>query len=249
MDDAQLLRYSRQILLPQVGAEGQQRLLDAHALIIGAGGLGSPIALYLAAAGVGRISIADADKVELSNLQRQIAHTTDDLGRAKSDSASERMHALNPDVRIDPLYERLTAGRLMDRVALADVVLDGSDNFATRFEVNAACVALGTPLVSGAVIRMEGQVSTFLPREPASPCYRCLYREDGEEAETCSESGILAPVAGVVGTIQATEALKVLLGLPTLMGRLLVLDAERMEFRSLRLHRDARCPVCGTAAA
>lgn len=245
MNDEQLLRYSRQILLPAVGIEGQEKLRAARVLIIGLGGLGSPAAMYLAASGVGTIVIADGDRVELSNLQRQIAHTTQTIGRPKVDSAKQTMTALNPEVTVIALAERLEHARLWEEVTRADVVLDGSDNFATRFAVNAACVAARKPLVFGAVIRMEGQLSVFDPTRPNSPCYRCLYPEGEEINETCSQTGVLASVPGIIGAIQATEAIKVLIGNEgTLIGRLLLLDAEKMEWRSVRLEKDPLCPVC-----
>ncbi len=250
MNDQQLLRYSRQILLPQIGYEGQQKLLAAHALIVGAGGLGSPAALYLAAAGVGRLTLVDHDRVELSNLQRQILHDSRDLGRAKVASAQARLAALNPDVEVVAMHQRAQAKDLRALVAQADVVLDASDNFATRFALNAACVAGARPLVSGAAVRFEGQLSVFEPARADSPCYRCLYR-DGEEAEqTCADNGVLAPVVGVIGSLQALEAIKLLTGAgDTLCGRLLLFDALRHEFRSLRLRRDPACPVCSTTEA
>lgn len=245
MDDEQLLRYSRQILLPQFGIEGQERLRTATVLIIGAGGLGSPVALYLAAAGVGRLVIADHDRVDLSNLQRQIVHTTSRIGALKVDSARAALADLNPDVHLMPMPLRLEGALLREQVEGADVVVDGSDNFATRFAVNAACVAARRPLVSGAAIRWEGQVSVFGAR-PGDPCYRCLYGVGGEIEDTCSRNGILAPVAGIVGTIQATEALKLIAGVGTpLAGRLLLIDALQMSFRTMTLTRDPACPVCG----
>ncbi len=251
MDDEQLLRYSRQIMLPQVGVEGQQRLLDARALIVGLGGLGSPAAMYLAAAGVGHLVLVDGDCVDLSNLQRQIIHTTEDLGRPKVHSARETVRALNPQVEAGAIETRLDRTQLLEQVRQCDVVLDASDNFATRFAVNDACVQAGVALVSGAAIRMEGQVAVFLPgREESSPCYRCLYKDQGELEETCSDNGILAPLAGIVGSIQAMEAMKVLMGLgDPLCGRLLLLDAHTMEWRTLRLPKDPRCPMCATPAA
>jgi len=247
MNDAQLLRYSRQILLPQFGVEGQERLMASTVLVVGAGGLGSPVALYLAAAGVGRLIIADFDRVDLTNLQRQILHATDRIGTAKAESARRTLHALNPEIEIVPIGRRLEGELLQEQVAASDAVVDGSDNFATRFAVNAACVATGRPLIAGAVIRWEGQVSVYTGR-PGDPCYRCLYGNGGEVEETCSENGILAPVAGIVGSIQATETLKVLSGVgTTLAGRLLILDALEMRFRTLTLTRDPACPVCGPA--
>ena len=246
MDDAQLLRYSRQILLPQFGIEGQERLRAARVLVVGAGGLGSPVALYLAAAGVGRIAIADHDRVDLSNLQRQILHTTARIGQPKVESARRTLAGLNPEVQVFPVPQRLEGDLLREQVETADVVVDGSDNFATRFEVNAACVTLRRPLVSGAVIRWEGQVSVF-GAHPGDPCYRCLYGAGGEIEDTCSRNGVLAPVAGIIGAIQATETLKLLAGVGTpLSGRLLILDALEMRFRALSLTRDPACPVCGS---
>lgn len=247
MNDEQLLRYSRQILLPQFGVEGQERLMASTVLVVGAGGLGSPVALYLAAAGVGRLVIADFDRVDLTNLQRQILHATDRIGTPKAESARRTLHALNPEIEIVPIGRKLEAELLQEQVAASDAVVDASDNFATRFAVNAACVATGRPLIAGAVIRWEGQVSVYTGR-PGDPCYRCLYGNGGEVEDTCSENGILAPVAGIVGSIQATETLKVLSGVgTTLAGRLLILDALEMRFRTLTLTRDPACPVCGPA--
>ncbi len=250
MDDDQLLRYSRQILLPAIGIEGQQKLLRSRVLIIGLGGLGSPVAMYLAASGVGHLTLVDHDKVELTNLQRQIVHTTTTLGTPKVESARRMLAELNPEAQVETINHKLDAPGLRAAVERADVVVDGSDNFTTRFAVNAACVATRTPLVSGAVVRFEGQVGVFRPDLPDSPCYACLYRDTGaEEGDLCSQFGVLAPAAGMIGTIQATEALKVLLGIgETLTGRVLVVDALGMEFRTLRLRKDPGCPVCGTAA-
>ena len=246
MDDKQLLRYSRHILLPQVGIDGQQKLLDARVLIVGLGGLGSPVAMYLAASGVGHLVIVDHDRVELSNLQRQIAHATNAIGMDKSTSAKNTLQALNPDIRITAFNKILDADELTEQVRLADTVVDASDNFVTRFGLNRVCVEHKTPLVSGAVIRLEGQVTTFRADLPDSPCYRCLYRDMDELAETCSETGVLAPVAGIIGGIQATEVLKVLTGVgQTLSGRLLILDAQTMEWREIKLRKDPECPVCG----
>lgn len=248
MNDDQLLRYSRQILLPEFGTEAQDRLLAARVLIVGAGGLGSPVALYLAAAGIGTLAIADPDTVDISNLQRQILHGEADLGRAKVDSARDRLGALNPDVQVVALDMRLENETLREQVGLADLVVDASDNFATRFAVNAACVAARTPLVSGAAIRMEGQVTVFRADLPDSPCYRCLYREDGETEQTCAENGVLAPIVGIVGSLQALEAIKVLTGIgETLCGRLLIIDGKHLDIRTLRLRRDPDCPVCAAA--
>lgn len=247
MNDEQLLRYSRQLMLPQLDWEGQQRLLQGHALIIGMGGLGSPVAMYLAAAGVGRLTLVDDDEVDLSNLQRQILHRTEDIGRAKVTSARDSLLRLNPEIEIETVHARLEGDELLTRVRQADVVIDGSDNFATRFTLNEACVRAGRPLVSGAAIRFEGQLTVFDPRQADSPCYRCLYRDEGELGQTCSENGVLAPVVGVIGSLQATEAIKLLAGIGrTLVGRLLIWDALEMEWRSMRLRRDPECPVCSS---
>lgn len=249
MDDDQLLRYSRQILLPQIGVEGQQKLLGARVLIIGLGGLGSPLAMYLAAAGVGHLVIADRDHVELSNLQRQIVHRTQDVGRAKVESARDTLHALNPQIKITALHGPQPDGVLQREILHADVVADASDNFATRFALNALCVKLKKPLVSGAAIRMEGQITVFRPELAGSPCYRCLY-EEHNETENCAQLGVLAPLLGVIGSVQATEVIKLLLGIGTsLVGRVLLFDALHMEWRTLTLHKDPLCPVCGTHAA
>lgn len=247
MDDSQLLRYSRQIMLPQLDALGQQKLLDATALIIGLGGLGSPAAMYLAAAGVGHLILVDFDKVELTNLQRQIVHKTDDIGRLKVESAKDTLSQLNPEIRITTIAQKLESDALTEQVRQADIVLDGSDNFATRFAVNDACVATQTPLVSGAAIRMEGQISVYL-NDGNGPCYRCLYKDEGELDNSCSENGVLAPVVGIIGSIQATEAIKIITGMgENLHGRLLLLDAMSMEWRTLTLQKDPACPVCGQA--
>ncbi len=241
-----LQRYSRHLVLPQIDVAGQQTLLDSQALIVGAGGLGSAAALYLAAAGAGRLTIADSDTLELSNLQRQILHRTQDLGRAKAESARDTLRALNPEVQVEALHERLQGERLQELVRAADVVLDGSDNFPTRFAVNAACVAARKPLVSGAAVRFEAQLAVFTPGRNDSPCYRCLYRDDGETQETCENAGILGPLVGVIGSLQALEAIKLLLGIGELSsGRLLVFDALSLKFRDLKLKRDPNCPVCG----
>lgn len=246
MNDEQLLRYSRQILLPQFGVEGQERLMASSVLVVGAGGLGSPVALYLAAAGVGRLVIADFDRVDLTNLQRQILHATDRIGTPKAESARRTLHALNPEIEIVPIGRKLEAELLQEQVAASDAVVDASDNFATRFAVNAACVAHRTPLVSGAAVRLEGQLAVFLPGRDDSPCYACLYREGTQEYQTCSENGVLSPIVGIIGSLQALEALKVLLGLgETLCGRLVVFDGAVHEWRTLKLRRDPHCPVCG----
>lgn len=246
MDDQQLLRYSRQILLPQFGVEGQQHLLDASVLIIGAGGLGSPAAMYLAAAGIGHITIVDEDVVELSNLQRQILHHHKDLGRPKVDSARDSLEALNPDTRVTAVRKRADPELLNQLTGQADLVIDASDNFSTRFAINVACVDHLKPLVSGAAIRLEGQLSVFMPAVPDSPCYRCLYHQDSEEVEPgCADNGVLAPIVGIIGSMQALEAIKVLSGTGApLCTRLLILDGLQHEWRSIKLRRDPRCPVC-----
>lgn len=250
MNDEQLLRYSRQIMLPQVDVAGQQRLMDSRVLIVGMGGLGSPVAMYLAAAGVGQLVLADFDTVDLSNLQRQILHGSHDIGRPKVESARDTLQVLNPEVAVSTISERLEGEALAAQIRSVDLVVDATDNFATRFMLNDACVAARKPLVSGAAIRMEGQVSVFHNERDDSPCYRCLYRDEGELAQTCSENGVLAPVVGIIGAVQATEALKVLLGIgDTLGGRLLLLDALSMEWRSLKLRKDMACPACGALNA
>jgi adenylyltransferase/sulfurtransferase len=251
MDDQTLLRYSRHIMLDGLDIEGQQRLLDSRVLIVGLGGLGSPAALYLAASGVGTLLLADADDVELSNLQRQILHDTDAIGATKVDSAQCRLQRLNPDVRLVPVRQRLTADNLPELVHDVDVVLDGSDNFATRFAVNAACVAARRPLISGAAIRAEGQLAVFRNDRPGEPCYRCVFPEDAvAQEQTCSETGVLAPLTGVIGSLQAVEAVKLLSGLGTPAdSRLLALDARSLRWRDIRLRRDPECPVCGRRAS
>ena len=245
MNDEQLLRYSRQIMLPIVGVEGQQRLTQSRVLVLGLGGLGSPVIMYLAAAGIGRLVLVDFDRVELSNLQRQIVHTTRDLGRLKVESARDTLRALNPDVALETIPQRLDEQALLAQFESADVVVDASDNFETRHALNAASVRTRTPLVSGAAVRMEGQVAVFRPDLPDGPCYRCLYPAGEEPRETCTETGVLAPLLGIIGSIQATETIKLLLDAgETLTGRLLLLDALRMEWRSLTLRKDPACPVC-----
>lgn len=246
MNDEQLLRYSRQIMLDGFDIEGQERLARARVLIIGLGGLGSPAALYLAAAGVGTLVLTDFDRVELSNLQRQIAHGTDDIGRLKVESAADAIRAINPEANVLTIPERLTGQALEGAVAEADLVLDGSDNFATRFTVNAACVVQRTPLISGAVIRMEGQFAVFRPDLDEQPCYRCLFADGEQEGESCSETGILAPLPGIIGSMQALEAVKLLGEMPReYTPRLHLFDALRLEWRRLTFRRDPDCPVCG----
>jgi len=244
-EDELLMRYKRHLMLPQMDMAGQEKLFAASVLVIGAGGLGSPVLLYLAAAGVGHLNIYDPDLVEVSNLQRQILHDGSKLGRPKSESAQEHLAAINPDVTVTASTERLQADELLAQVASADLVIDCSDNFSTRFEVNRACVAHARPLVSGAVIRMEGQVSVFKGHLADAPCYRCLYQEDEYNDETCTSSGVLGPVVGIIGSIQATEAIKLLTGIgDDLCGRLLLLDAAAMRFNEIRLKKDPGCPVC-----
>ncbi len=246
MNDNQLLRYSRQIMLPQIDIAGQEKLLAAKVLIVGAGGLGSPVAMYLAAAGVGHLVIYDDDSVDLSNLQRQIAHHTADIGGDKVISTRNTIKNLNPDVNVRAEKSKLAGETLENEVKNADVVLDCSDNFATRFAINAACVRQKTPLVSGAAIRFEGQVSVFTPSKNDSPCYNCLYQSDGEELQTCSTNGVISPIVGIVGSIQALEAIKLITEIgETLTGRLLVIDGLTMEFNTLKLRRNPHCPTCG----
>ncbi|WP_192037185.1 molybdopterin-synthase adenylyltransferase MoeB [Halomonas sp. YLGW01] len=250
MNDQALLRYSRQIMLEPIEIEGQERLLESHALVIGAGGLGSPVALYLAAAGVGRLTLADDDAVELSNLQRQIAHGEADIGRNKAASACEAALALNPSCRITAVTERLDGEALAHAVQAADLVLDCTDRFASRYAINAACRAAGVPLISGAAIRFGGQLAVFDSRDPESPCYACLYPpgEPGEDEELrCAENGVVAPLVGVIGSFQALEAVKLLSGAGRAHRGLSTFDGLTGEWRHFRVPRDPACPVCGTA--
>ena len=247
MNDDQLLRYSRHILLPEIGVEGQQAILGARVLIIGAGGLGSPVAMYLTSAGVGTIVIADDDTVDLTNLQRQILHSAETLGRPKVESARTCLHRINPLANIVPLQMRLAGAAMDEQVAAADLVLDCCDNFATRHEINRACVKYRKPLVSGAAIRFDGQVSVYDLREPDAACYSCLFPE-GEDIEEvrCAVMGVFAPIVGMIGTTQAAEALKLIVACGTpLAGRLLLLDGLAMEWRSVAFGRDPGCAVCG----
>jgi adenylyltransferase/sulfurtransferase len=245
VNDEELLRYSRHILLNELGVEGQERLQAAHMLVIGAGGLGSPASFYLASAGVGRLTLVDGDRVDLTNLQRQILHTTDRIGLPKVDSGRTALAAINPDVRIDTVGRRVDAEALDSLVAQASVVLDCSDNFATRHAVNRACVAHRRPLVAGAAIRFDGQVASFDLRDEASPCYACLFPPGDGEDELCSIMGVFAPLTGIIGTVQAAEALKIAAAAGTpLVGRLLMLDALAMQWHSVRVPRDPECPVC-----
>jgi molybdopterin/thiamine biosynthesis adenylyltransferase len=246
MNDQQLLRYSRHILLDEIGIEGQARILAARVLVIGAGGLGAPAALYLAASGVGRLTLVDDDDVDLTNLQRQVMHTTARVGQPKVESGREALLQINPDIAVVALRERVGPARLAELVASATVVLDCSDNFATRHAVNRACVAAGVPLVAGAVIRFDGQLSVYDMRDPASPCYACLFPPDSRfEDVACSTMGVFAPLVGVVGAVQAAEALKLVVGIvPSLAGRLQMLDGRAMEWSEVRVARNPACPVC-----
>ncbi len=246
MNDEQLLRYSRHILLPEIGVEGQEKFLASSALIIGAGGLGSPVALYLAAAGLGTITLADGDAVDLTNLQRQILHTTGSIGKPKAASGREALAKINPEVKVVPSQRRLEGEELDRLVAESSVVLDCSDNFATRHAVNRACVRHRRPLVSGAAVRFDGQVSVFDLRDDLSPCYQCLFPENAElEEMRCAVMGIFAPLTGIIGAVQAAEALKLLAGAgDTLKGRLLILDALAMQWRTVKLVKDPSCAVC-----
>ncbi len=245
MNENQLLRFSRQIMLPEMDIAGQQKLVDARVLIVGMGGLGCPAAMYLAAAGVGSLVIADDDVVELTNLQRQIAHAEQSLGQAKVESARERLLNLNPDVEVTTMHERLQGARLEEAVAGADLVLDACDNFESRFEINKACIAAGKPLISAAAIRMQGQIAAFDSNDPASPCYQCLYPRVGEIDTSCARNGVMAPLVGIIGSIQAMEAIKMITDIGrTLVGRLLLLDATTMQWRDLKLPRDPVCEAC-----
>jgi molybdopterin/thiamine biosynthesis adenylyltransferase len=251
MNDDQLLRYSRHILLQEIGIEGQEKWLASSALVIGAGGLGSPAAMYLAAAGIGQITLADGDAVDLTNLQRQILHGTESVGKPKVASGRETLARINPDVRVVPLQQRVDAAELDALVTGASVVLDCSDNFTTRHAVNRACVRHRKPLVSGAAVRFDGQVSVFDMRDESCPCYHCLFPEDAELEEVrCAVMGVFAPLTGIIGTVQAAEALKLLAGAgETLKGRLLILDALAMQWRTVRLAKDPVCAVCAKVTA
>jgi adenylyltransferase/sulfurtransferase len=244
MNDDQLLRYSRQIMLPQIDIAGQERLLAAKVLIVGLGGLGSPVAMYLAAAGVGHLVLADHDRVDVSNLQRQIVHPSSAVGTTKVESAAATLRALNPGVDLTLIEERLDAARLRELVRTVDLVIDGTDNFATRYAVNDACFEAGVPLVSGAAIRVEGQVAVFDPRQRDAPCYRCLYPEGESIPLNCAENGVAAPLVGIIGSVQAMEAMKLITGVGTpLTGYVLYFDAMDMDWRKLRLRRNPACPV------
>lgn len=246
LNDNELMRYSRQLLLPQLDVRGQLRLKDSKVLIVGAGGLGCPVALYLGGAGVGNLAIVDDDTVELPNLQRQVAFRHADLGRAKAECLVEQVRATNPEIDVEALTCRLAGEAMVEQVRSAHVVVDCTDNFSTRFAINRACVGAGVPLVSGAAIRGEGQVSVFDSRQPDAPCYQCLYPETGDEELSCSEAGVIGPLVGLIGACQAMEAIKVITGVgESLTGRLLLLDAWRMDWREMKLARDPACPICG----
>ncbi len=251
MNDEQLLRYSRHLLLTELGVEGQTRLGAAHVLVVGAGGLGCPAALYLASGGIGRLTIADPDVVDATNLQRQILYRAESIGAAKVESARAALHAVNPDVEVRPLAVRLAGAALEEAVDAADVVLDCSDNFETRHAVNRACVRAGRPLVSGAAIRFDGQLAVFDARRPDAACYACLFPEDAQTEEMrCAVMGVLAPLTGVIGAMQAVETMKLITGVgESLAGRLLLLDALHGESRTVRIAKDPRCPVCSGAGA
>jgi molybdopterin/thiamine biosynthesis adenylyltransferase len=250
MNDQQLLRYARHLMLDEIGIEGQQRLLDAHALVIGAGGLGSPVALYLGTAGVGRVTVVDHDSVDLTNLQRQIAHNQSRIGLPKAESVRTTVAAINPDVRLRALVRRADAALLDELVPQASVVLDCTDNFRTRHQINAACVRHRKPLVSGAAIGWDAQIAVYDIRQAGAPCYACLFPPDAAfEDVACATMGVFAPLVGIVGSVQAAEALKLLVGAgSSLAGRLLMLDARTMSWDSIAIARQGGCQVCGGAA-
>ncbi|MBY0445782.1 MAG: molybdopterin-synthase adenylyltransferase MoeB [Burkholderiales bacterium] len=250
LDDQALLRYSRHILLDEIGIEGQEKISQAHVLLIGAGGLGSPAALYLASAGVGTLTIVDDDQVDLSNLQRQIIHHTASIGQNKAQSAAQTIYALNPQIKVNAITTRAVGEELVQLVAAADIVLDCCDNFATRHAVNRACVAHKVPLVSGAAVRFDGQLTTFDSRQDNAPCYHCLFGEEGEASDgPCATFGVFAPLVGMIGAAQAAEALKLIIGLGRpLLGRLQLLDARDMQWREMRYKADPACPVCSALA-
>jgi len=251
MNDNQLLRYSRHILLPSIAYEGQKALTKSHALIVGAGGLGSPAALYMAAGGVGTLTICDFDEVDLTNLQRQIIHTVSSVGINKAVSAQQTIQAINPEVVVHTVQEKSTEESMAALIKAADLVLDCSDNFATRYALNRLCHQYEKPLVSGAAIGFEGQITVFDFRHEGSPCYHCLFPDDGTDTEMrCSENGVFAPLVGMIGTAQAAEAMKLLMNIGvSLEGRLLLLDALAMEWRAIKLSKDTKCQVCGTKSA
>ena len=247
MNDDQLLRYSRHITLPELDIEGQEKLLAARVLIIGLGGLGSPIALYLAAAGIGHLVLADGDTVDVTNLQRQVVHGTDSVGMPKTESAARTLRAINPDVGIECITQRLDDASLATLVQRVDLVVEGTDNLAVRYAINRACLAARVPWVSGAAVRFEGQVTAFDPRAPESPCYACLYPNARDDtAQTCSENGVISPLVGVIGTMQALEVIKMLTGVGrSLVGQLLLFDAKDASWMKLKLPRNPKCSACG----
>ena len=248
LNDNQLLRYSRQIMLPQVDIEGQERLQNARVLILGVGGLGCPAAQYLAAAGIGSITLVDPDTVDQTNLQRQILFSGDDVGLAKVEAAGKRLLSINPDLSLSLINEKLQGQALESTVYKADIVLDCTDNFSSRFAINKACVETETPLISGAAIQMGGQLTVYDFRQPEAPCYRCLYDEQSNEQLSCSESGVLGPVVGTIGTMQALEAIKLIAGCgKSLNGRLMIFDGLNMEWQTMMLQADPCCPVCNKA--
>ena len=250
MDDQLLLRYSRQILLPEIDIEGQERLADSSVVVVGLGGLGSPVAMYLAAAGVGRLVLVDHDEVELSNLQRQIVHSTGDLQRKKVLSARDRLAALNPSINIETRDHKLDEEEFDLLLTTVDAVVDATDSFESRFNINRHCVRQRKPLISGAAIRFEGQVTVFDPRAGESPCYRCLYADGLDNEETCGQTGVVSPLLGIIGSVQAMETLKILIGIGRdLTGRLLLLDALTMEWQTMRFNKDPLCPECGTSTS
>ena len=245
MKDEELLRYSRQIMLPELDIAGQERIQRSRALLIGCGGLGSPAGMYLAASGVGEITVVDHDRVDLSNLQRQIAFSESDLGKSKATVTASKLRELNSSTRVTPIARELKKSELLEQVRNVDVVIDATDNFRSRYAINDACIEGTRPLVSGAAIRMEGQVSVFDPRRDDSPCYRCLYEDVGDLELSCSENGVLSPVVGIVGSVQAMEAIKILTGVgEILVGYVLFIDAKRMDIRRLKLARNPKCPTC-----
>ncbi len=249
-DNDLLMRYSRQVLLPQLDVEGQDKLVNARVLVVGMGGLGTPVAMYLAGAGIGELIIADYDHVELSNLHRQVVHSTADIDRPKVESARDRMLAINPEVTVTTITSALDADTLLEWVQQVTVVVDACDNFATRLAVNEACVQAGVPLVSGAAIRMEGQLSVYDSRDENSPCYRCLFSDESAEEETCSQTGVLGPVVGTIGSLQALETIKLIAGIgKPLVGRLLLFDGLQGEWQRVQLKRDPGCPVCSQRGA
>ena len=247
MNDSQLLRYSRHILLPKIGYEGQEKLTKSHVLIVGAGGLGSPAALYCAASGVGQLTICDFDIVDLTNLQRQIIHTTASVGTNKAVSAQQTIFEINPEVIVQTIQQKSSEAEFKTLAENADVVIDCSDNFATRYALNRVCLQLKKPLVSGAAIGFEGQISVFDFRHENSPCYHCLFPDTGEDTDLrCATNGVFAPLVGMIGTAQAAEALKLMMNIgDSLQGRLLLLDALSMEWRTIKLSKDPACAVCG----